>query len=328
MITTKKTLLIIMVFTIWFSSVAFCDQTVQQECGLQFEVSQQNVRWRQGMPRPTYMAVLYLKNYSPHIRDFGGFRRSLEGIVSPEQSRFMRMRPPSGPPGRFIKYGSLSDKGHSIVLYGVSEKDVRIMVKSLIKWANEQAEAELEKTKSDLENRRKQKTRIENLINRERKEKKEIEAKLPELKKSVPYQSIEDAHEIIQELNKVLQLGEVEIVGIEAKLSMIKQQYEKIENQSISDFLFQIRLTQEIELAGALARKNAAQSAHKKALDFSNLVEQAEALPQRLEFNQKRLIETQSKISRFENNLDNPPDGMKPIELADSKVTIYPIEDE
>ena len=115
---------------------------------------------------------------------------------------------------------------------------------------------------------------------------------------------------------------------------MIKQQYEKIENQSgnypknTSELLFQMRLTQEIELAGALARKNAAQSAHRKALDFSNLVEQAEALPQKLESNQKQLIKIQRQISRFENKLDNPSDRMRPIELADSKVAIYPIEDE
>lgn len=326
-----------MVFAGWFSSVVFCDQTVQQECDLQFEVSQQNVRWvhrttRQGMFRPTYMAVLYLKNYSPHIRDFDGFRKSLEGIVSPEQSRFMR--PQAGPRGHFIRYGSSSDKGYDIGLYGVSEKDVRIMVKSLIKWTNEQAEAELEKTKSDLENCRKQKSGMENLIDKQRKEKKEIKAKLWELKKSVPYQSIEDAHESIQEFNKVLQLIEVEIVGIEAKLSMIKQQYEKLENQSgnypqsTSDLLFQMRLTQEIELAGALARKSAAQSAHKNGLDFSNLAEQAEALPQKLEFNQKQLIKTKDRITSFENKLDKPPSRMTPIELADSKVVIYPIEEE
>ena len=114
-----------MVFTIWFSSVVFCDQTVQQEYGLQFEVSQQNVRWRQGirqgMPRPTYMAVFYLKNYySPHIRDFGGFRRSLEGIVSPEQSRFMRQQPGRSR-GHFITYGSSSYKGYDIGLYGAKK---------------------------------------------------------------------------------------------------------------------------------------------------------------------------------------------------------------
>ena len=150
----------------------------------------------------------------------------------------------------------------------------------------------------------------------------------------MPYQSIEDAHESIQEFNKVLQLIEVEIVGIEAKLSMIKQQYEKLENQSgnypqsTSDLLFQMRLTQEIELAGALARKSAAQSAHKNGLDFSNLAEQAEALPQKLEFNQKQLIKTKDRITSFENKLDKPPSRMTPIELADSKVVIYPIEEE
>jgi chromosome segregation ATPase len=228
----------------------------------------------------------------------------------------------------------LSDKGYYIGLYGVSEKDVRIMVKSFIKWVNEKVEAELEKTKRSSERNRKRKSELENLIDKQRKEMKEIEAKLSELKKNVPYQSIEDAHKSLQEFNKVLQLIEVEIVGVEAKLSMIKQQYEKLENQSgnypksTSDLLFQMRLTQEIELAGALARKNAAQSIHKKALDFSNLTEQTETLSGKLLLNQEQLKKTQSIISRYENDLVNPPGRMIPIEPADSKVVIYPIEDE
>lgn len=336
MITMKKYLLLIMVFAGCFTSVVFCDQTVQQEWDLQFEVSEQNVRWghtSQGMSRPTHVAVLYLKRGSYYIRDYRDFKRSLEGTVSPEQSGFMSMKPPNKGPGHFIFYGSLSDKGFNIGLYGVSEKDVRIMVKSFIKWANEKVEAELEKTKRSLERDRRKKSELENLIDKQRKEIKEIRAKLSELKKSVPYQSIEDAHKSLQEFNTVLQLIEVEIVGVEAKLSMIKQQNEKLENQSgtypkgTSDLLFQMRLTQEIELAGALARKNAAQSIHKKALDFSNLTEQAETLSGKLTINPEQLKEIQSRISNYENNLANPPDRMIPIEPADSNVVIYPIEE-
>lgn len=342
MITMKKNLLLIMVFAGCFSSINLCGQSAQPEYDLQFEVSEQSVRWatgptippRQRLIRPKYMVVLHLKRSSIHLRDDYGFRKSLEGIVSPEQSRFMSIQPPGKRSGHFISYGGLSDKGYEIGLYGVSEKDVRIMAKSLIKWVNEKVEAELESTKSSLEKNRKQKSEIEKLIDKQRKEIKEIEEKLSELKKSVPYQSIEDAHKSLVEFNKVLQLIEVEIVGIEAKLRMIKKQYEILENQSsnypksTSDLLFQMRLTQEIELAGALARKNAAQLVHKKALDFCNLTEQAEILPQKLGLNQEQLKKNQSIISRWEKDLANPPDRMMPIELADSKVVIYPIEDE
>ncbi len=138
MITMKKNLLLIMVFAGCFSSVNLCGQTAQPEYDLQFEVSEQNVRWATGLTRqrmipPTYMAVLYLKRYSNHIRD-RGFIESLEGIVSPEQSRFMRQ--PDESRRHFITYGGLSDKGYDIGFYGVSEKDVRIMAKSLINCVN------------------------------------------------------------------------------------------------------------------------------------------------------------------------------------------------
>ena len=335
MIIMKKNILLIMVFVGCFSSVVFCEQTVQQEGGLQFEVSQQNVKWRgrtfaKGTPKPTHLAVLCLKAYPQYLSNGQAFKRSLEGNVSSEQSRFLKTENRSN---FLMQWGSSSYKGYDVGLYGVSEKDVRIMVKSFIKWINEQAEAELEKIKSSYERNRKQKSELENLIDKQRKEKKEIEAKLSELKKSVPYKSIEDAHKSLQEFNKVLQLIEVEIVGVEAKLSMIKQQNEKLENQignypkSTSDLLFQMRLTQEIELAGALARKNAAQSIHKKALDFSNLTEQAETLSRKLLLNPEQLKIIQSRISNYESNLANPPGRMIPIEPADSKVVIYPIED-
>jgi hypothetical protein len=335
MITMKKNLLLIMFFAGCFSSVNLCGQTARPKYDLQFEVSEQNVKWRgrpfaKGTPQPTHLAVLCLKAYPQYLSNGQDFKRSLEGNVSSEQSRFLKAENRSN---FLMQWGGSSYKGYDVGLYGVSEKDVRIMVKSFIKWINGQAEAELEKAKSSYERNRKQKSELENLIDKQRKERKEIEAKFSELKKSVPYKSIEDAHKSLQEFNKLLQLIEVEIVGVEAKLSMIKQQYERLENQSgnypksTSDLLFQMRLTQEIELAGALARKNAAQSIHKKASDFSNLTEQAETLSKKLLLNPEQLKKIQSRISNYENNIANLPGRLMPIELADSKVVIYPIED-
>ncbi|HUT28630.1 MAG TPA: hypothetical protein VMX13_02475 [Sedimentisphaerales bacterium] len=337
MITMKKSLLTTIVFMGLVSSVILADDTIQKEGALQFEVSQQKRRWTtapiggEEVIRPTYMAVFYLKSSSPYITvpDCVSFARSLEGVVSAEQSKFLA--PWHGRPGYFITCG-WSDTRYEVGVYGVSEEDVRIMSKSLIKWLDEQAEAELEKTRSALKDNRQKKSEIEDLIDNHQKEKKEIEAKFSHLKKSVPYQRIEGARDSLQEFDKVLQLTEIEIVGIQAKLIMIKEQDDKIRKESgshpkgVFDLLFQMRLTQEIELAGALARKNAAQEAHKKALDFSNLAEQAETVRKKLVLDKEQLEKIQNRISDVENKLANPPASMRPVEVVDNKVVIYPIE--
>ena len=85
-------------------------------------------------------------------------------------------------------------------------------------------------------------------------------------------------------------------------------------------------MAEEIELAGALARKNAAQSYRKKAMDFLDLAEKSESLLGQLETNQMRLSSYQGKVADIEKRLPQLRADVKPVEVVNNEVKIHPVK--
>jgi nitrogenase subunit NifH len=147
------------------------------------------------------------------------------------------------------------------------------------------------------------------------------------LKETIQYKRVEDANDIIRELNKTLQLVNIDIAGIKAKLEKIKNQETSIpandKNKELLNILYQMRLTQEIELAGASAREKATQSALETASRFITLSKTTTETAESLKTKQKKLNKVQFAINNYEKMLSDLPWDMKPAELIDNKITIY-----
>lgn len=306
---------------------------------LHFEVSQTHNVFeepRAAYPvKPQYVAVMFVKAPCPMLDNVVGnwdqLRPALAKVVSEPQRKFNNaVRFITGAPPRFVM-AKRPINSSPLCLRGVSLEDVKIMVEATIEWASEPAQQKLKEAGAELQERRKHEAELEKHIASLTQQKDKVAAHLDVAKKDVAYDGIEDARASAQEFNRASLLVEVEIVGIQAKLDMIKQQKEKLQKanstipQGVSDLLFQMRLGEEIELAGALARKNVIQSLLGKASGFLRLQVRAKELAEALEQAQAELPRARSAIARFEKTLANPPPDMRPVELADNKVMIYPV---
>jgi len=328
----KKTCLLTVLFAICVYSEGYSKQSEQPIRKLQFEISQ-STKWHYKNPelydpKPQYVAIASIKYATTEIGSRSNALAAMfNGFISKEQQQFndkyyyiTGILPPD------IKYPK---DGMPICVHGVTEKDTKTMVELLINWEDEKSHMKLENAKNALEELRKNKSELEQKIPELAKESNDLAIELQGLKQITQYQKLEDAQESIREFNKILQLVNIEIVGVKAKLDMIKQQSEKIQkeenkySEDSANHLFQMRLTQEIELAGALSRKKAAQSALSTASKFVTITEKSEKTTKTLKEKQNMLSCIPDSIAMRERQLTD----MKSTEfqLMDNTIMIYPV---
>jgi hypothetical protein len=118
-------------------------------------------------------------------------------------------------------------------------------------------------------------------------------------------------------------------VGIQAKLDMIKLQEETFKQalkrpKDIFDFLLQLQLAQEIELAGVLARKKVALESLEQVQEFVRLSEESAQLARAIISKKQNL--GYSWIERQEKIMTDMPAYYKPLEVLDNTVVIYPLK--
>jgi hypothetical protein len=283
---------------------------------------------------PKFVAVAFVKNASERLRsapgNYGLLRRELAKSVSEDQRKFNRgSHFVSGVPKRFV---TRPDSGETpVCLIGVSLEDTKTMVRSTLEWGAKPAYLALKKAEAELAEHRKNQADQEKKIAGLTQEREEAAAKLEASCKAGPYQDIDDAQLSVQEFTRASLLVEVEIVGIQAKFDMIKQQEAKLRNEygvipdSIQELLLRMRLSEEIELAGALARQNTIKSHLSKASDFVKLWWRSEELAGKLEEIKVHLAGAKREISRLEKTLANPHRELRQLEVADNKVMIYSV---
>ena len=273
---------------------------------------------------PHFVAKIYFKSPGRFSLGKGA---AIRPLLSSKGHQSIASKVASGSIGSFSK----EPNGVTLFsLYGRNKEDMKVTAQVLIDCLNDMAYESSGKIRKPLEKYRKEEPELEKAISQLMNEKENVTVRLEEIKKIVRYRNTKDAQESIQEFDKVLQLIEIEIIGIQAKLDMIKQQKDKLQKtngdypKSTADLLFQMRLTQEIELTGAFARKNAGESALKKATDFLSLVEKIKGIKETLGEKRKQLASLQLKIPRLEKILAESFRDMRPVELVDDTIFIYP----
>ncbi|MHC4572224.1 MAG: hypothetical protein ACYS0C_09160 [Planctomycetota bacterium] len=335
MIAGKKKLIFVMLLITSIPLRVYCRQERQVEHNVRFEVSPVH-KWYHGghraayQPKPKFVAVLFTR-HAIVIKDF---RRTLRSVFSDSVSQAQRE---FNEKFEFLTSGNLPDfvqrrvDSLACCLHAVSEEDAKAMVLSLLRWRDSQAKAELDDVKNTLESVRSQKPIVETTISRLREQMESLLRQRKEMEGKLYYDGVSDAQESIREFKQALRLVEVDIVGIRAKLNMIRLQKEKIKKEEkstydkVSDTLFQTRLTQEIELAGALAKQEAIQSMVKEASDYVSVLWEQTDLDEKIREAKGSLQDTLKKIANLEAKLADPPHTMRPAELADDKVVIYPV---
>jgi hypothetical protein len=217
-------------------------------------------------------------------------------------------------------------------VYANSEKEVRRIVKTLVEEGKKRStERDLQREKGSLEEMRRKLAELEKEIPEiERNYKASVQA----LDTFLRTNKIDGTGKDVQVWNHKLDEIEVEIIGVKAKLETIKilREKEKVNGTwpgNVFESLLKMRMVSDVELAGALARKQAVQSFRKRLTDFLTLGEKVEKLEKQLRGKRNHLSTLRSFIPENERELTSLKallSSMKPAEVVSNEVIIHPVK--
>jgi len=217
-----------------------------------------------------------------------------------------------------------SDPEVGIQIYAVTEEDVRAMARAVIEWLDRSRRAVFEHKRSNVINS------IAGLAERRRKleeflrEHPDPPEKLKEVKKTVWYESIEEAQEDMRVLEKAMRAVDVDISGITAKTTSIRKYLDNADvtkRLGVEIMLSQLLIQQDIEMAGAVARKAALESHLQRARAYVRAVEVNKKYQRMTVF----ISNTEDYVEREKNELRNPGERFGPVDVL-GPVTIQPVK--
>jgi hypothetical protein len=320
-------------------SVSACNPTLglepnETKIELKFKVSSEGQEWiigkgnienGRGPIRPSHVAILFI-GPSRLFPDFGSSAviksiQSTSAGKSLSQTQVHLLSTGCGCISRLGRFGDTVPNYYHFRLYAVSEQDARKLTEAFIEFVTDQARTKakpMEDAMLDLED---EISKTEAKIPEANAKAKAALSELTELKKTVHYSSSQEAEKTISELNRVLVMNDIDIVGIQAKITVIEEYKSKkiISEESHLVALNQMLSEQNIELAASLAKKKAATSVREEAEKFCRL-EEASKNPNFLA----------TRLSAYKNNLQNLRDQLNRSDLMPPKVfrnevTINPV---
>jgi hypothetical protein len=300
-----------------------------------------------GSFQPKYVAVFYVRDkrddmshYRAWKQGFPDFSLStwIDSVLSTSAGKSLSQHQidllQTGACIRILgQFGNAVGNHQQIRVYAVSEKDARKTVEALIETLTKVSGTTgyLKNKRLELQEKIPKDKKL--ILEKEIKLKSESE-KLDMLKKSIYYLSIDEAKEVISQLNKTLDTLNVEIAGFKAKVSAIEKNIEQSKSKktlSSADTLAKLEemLTEQtIELVGALARKETATKIRDQATEYYNLNRLEGNIRNELVTLRQVLGDCERELRGIENQLAHPTPDMLPPKLFQNKVTIHPVRTE
>jgi len=295
----------------------------------------------QGPVKPTHVAVLHIRR--PHE----DMPNSHEGILeilktsagkslSQQQQKFLTAS------DAITWWGIEAIKNHDMVLlYAVSEEDARKTVQAYLEIPTNKANAKMQEYKEYIKDRKEEIIEIKKVLPEKQKQADEMEPKYMAIK-NTRYLSLSDdeayekAKETMLEMDKMLDILEIELAGIKEKMAVIDEYRKTPQNaqgwarrrglpEGMLAKLEQMFIEQTIELKSAEAREKAAIKIRDRNKAFVDLFIQWNNLSGEV-YNLKFNLESSEKrVQEMEEILTNPTPDMLPPEVYQNKVTIYPV---
>lgn len=355
MVSSRRVGLAVFLGALFACSLANGAEPNEAKSELKFETSRERLDWvvtagedKDGRPlyftdpvgpmRPTHMAALILKSnpgelargldYRQLLRTSAGQGLSKEQRTFISSSKFSRYA--FGRPGEMP-----ADYTFSCGLYATSEGDAKKMSRAFLEVVARKAKVETQYYKAKLQESKEKAAEIRKVL-------PQLEAELKA--RSVDYdiakskthsissdaEAVDESKRIISEMNNALDSLAIEIAGIEAKLSAVESitSQGKISSANGLAKLEEIKSEQTVELAGALARKNAAIDIRKREEEFYSKYRRWIGFDKRVLGLKTGLIDAQENQRDCEEKLANPVPEMLPPQLYQNKVTIHPVKAE
>jgi hypothetical protein len=315
---------------------AMCQKPSEDKTELNFEISNEEQKWitdqgiGRGPIRPTYVAVLFIRQpyYMPNFNQPAVIDKILNTtagkLISQKQRDFVSVAQAFCR----LNLSELTMPNHyNFHLYAVSELDAGNMAKAFIEDLTNIANENRKVLLDEKQKLQEQIATIKNNIPEKEIELKDTQSKLEGLKGRVHYLTMDEAKKTVLELNKMLDVIDVKIAGLRAKVSAIEKYKSstKVAQDTLAK-LEQMLTEQTIELAGALARREAATRVRNQAEEFYNLRKQQIELPKTLDDLRRSLSNRERGLQQVQDRLINPASNAMPPTVYQNKVTIYPVE--
>ena len=351
---TKKNIWLILI--ILFCLTVHAEQAEQSKQELQFVISNDqevlNILWDKypEISKPSYIAVIRFKNAIRFPESQNITTSEYFGIagIDPDGLRtytptdvlircVLRDNRELTQPLEFtIKANHKNPRSRTFeeyIIFANSEQQARELTETFIKLCNDSASENLEKLKKDIEKMTKVMTQLEA-------EKPLLEIELEKLRETTKVKieeyakanySTQDETSIYkltekhtQELADLLRNVNFDLAGLDAKINSINT-YKKseviIDDETIIK-LNQILISTDIERAGAIARKQAYETAFNQANELYNLLSRKYKVVNILKELPVQISAIKSNINKLERDLEN----LIPVEVEDNKVIIRPVK--
>jgi len=350
MIRSKKYQFVLVLISVCIFTPLPVAKSGEYETELKFEIDNNRSQlWLGGSPnnsgqgpvKPTHVAVLHIR--LPHM----DMPSSHDGILqilktSAGQSLSQQQRKFLTASDAITWWGIEEIKNHDTVfLYAVSEEDAKKTVQAYLEVPASKANAKIQEYEKYIKDRKEEIIKIKKALPEKQKQADEMEPKYMEIKKNRYFslsddEAYEKAKETMLEMDKMLDVLEIELAGIREKMSVINE-YRKTPQDSQAIMrraklpegmlvkLEQMFIEQTIELKSAEARKQAAIKIRDRDKAFVDLFIQWNNLSGEV-YNLKANLESSEKrVPEMEEILTDPTPDMLPPEVYQNKVTIYPV---
>ncbi len=355
--TSTKTIILFASIIFIFCLTTYAEQAEQPKQQLQFVTANEtetiNIPWDKypGISKPAYIVIINFKNARPFPLSQLKLSLSYTGItlrsnpvpqvlvkyVPRDESKYDKSL-------EFIELileptfrGGYPQSSHNYAFFANSEQEAKKIIEAFINICNDDASLRLDTVKTDLAETQKTIAQLEKSISANQTEleplNKTIEEKIKAYAKAnytseneYSIYSLTEKH--IHELANLLRNINFDLAGLDAKIDSINK-YKKsdlvIDNETLIK-LNQILISTDIERAGALAKKQAYETALKQANDLYDLISRKRIITTDLTDLNKQLSSERRKIPGMEQILENLPPNLRPVEVEDNTVIIRSVE--
>jgi hypothetical protein len=292
----------------------------------------------QGPIKPTHVAILHIRR--PHMNMPTGpgilemLKTSAGQSLSQQQRKFLTAS------DAITWWGTEEIKNHiTVFIYAVSVEDAKKTVQAYLEVPTKKANARIQEYEKYIKDRNEEIIKIKKTLPEKQKQADEMEPKYMEIKKTRYFslsddEAYEKGKETMLEMDKMLDILEIDLAGIKEKLRSIEQYRstrrlpDKRLSDEVVDKLDQMLVEQMIELKSAEAREQAAIKIRDRDKAFVDLFIQRRNLKGEVYNLQANLEDSEKRVQEMEERLTNPTPNLLPPEVYQNKVTIYPVRTE
>ena len=343
MIKSKTHKLLIALIVICTCGVVLSEEPNKAETELKFDIRQglpqlKHLRLKGGATQElyTHYAVLFVKG------KWSNYGRSvpIEEMLETSAGQSMSKRQREVISNRIILY---YDDGNTISNYtyfqllGVSEDDTKKMVEAFIEVLANKTNKQMQLFLSKRQKYQKEIDEIQKELPEKQKQYDEATEKYNEVKNARyfpqnPQESYRKAMDTIFQMDKTLDILEIELAGIRGKLDSIEsyRRTKRLPRKDMSDVtvdkLDQMFIEQVVELTGVETRKEAALRIRRREKEFLVLFDQQGNLEIEVNELKNSLRMSENNLRSVEKTLADPGPEMLPPKVFQNKVNIYPLK--